>query len=209
MARAQLFCEIFEEMSSDLGGLHQDTFGQATVVFAHLLRALRKLAGQFIVTSILFAVSFGLTGNPLLALGTAGVYSQAARLGLAAANRAGNALLLLLLPLSLMTNLHTVAVFAVLILIILLNRWRQSPNSPKCAPRRRGIGHELLVIAVWAPQVAIGVVTYGLQRHHTSSDFLWSLAREGYRTEPWLLGLICLVFCIVGALKSADRGFQK
>jgi len=102
MARSQFFMEIFEEMRSDLGGLHQDAFGKVSIVFAHLLRALRKLAGQFLVTSVLFAVSFANTGNPLMAIGTAGVYSQATRVGFVATNRAGNALKLLLLPVSLM-----------------------------------------------------------------------------------------------------------
>ena len=201
--------EILEELRSDRGNLPRNIHRDSSIVGAHLLRIARRLLIQATATSILYFASFSVTGYPVLAFGTVGVYVLAGWLNLAPANSRSNAVRLSLLPISLNLNLHVGVVFSTLVFVLLLNRVAQRPKNPKCAPRHAGGVFELFWVSLWIPQIAIGVVTYSLQRHQPSNEFLWSLAREGYRTEPWILGLTCLIFIITGALKSADRGFQK
>ena len=171
---------------------------------------LRKSLSLLLPWFAIASSSLAMSGNPTLVLGTLSVYIIASVVSLSPRNMALHSTLVSLSPLAVLFNMPIAVVGALLVLSAVITL-RLTPGSlPKsCSPQCLTPRFDVVWFTLWIPQLAIGLITYGLQQHQTFAEVFWVLALAGYRHEPWILGLTCLLLIIIGVTKNPERRFSQ
>jgi len=204
------FSDIWDEFRFDITQAHCQGFTITSLLRAYLGRVLRKSFSLLWPWFAIAASSLAMSGNPALVLVTVSLYLVASKVSIAPRNMVLHITLVALSTLAIMLSFPVAFVEALLVLsgLIALSMTPKSvPHS--CSSKDLSPSLDLAWIALWIPQLAIGVTSYGFQQHQTFAVAFWVLARGGSQYEPWILGLTCLLLIIIGANKSPERRLNQ